>query len=73
MKIRKKSYWLLLVLTLVFTLLAVSTILPDASASKVSQLGYKAHCSYAPISTVICLSLSAVTCTIRKRLFTSME
>ena len=70
MKIRKRGYWVLFILTVLFTLLAVSTILPDVSASKVSRLGYKAHCTYSPISTVICLSLSAITCTIRKHIFT---
>jgi len=73
MKIREKGYWVFLVLTILFTLLAVLTILPDASASKVSRLGYKAHCSYAPISTLICLSLSAITCTTRKYIFTSTK
>ena len=73
MKKQKKGYWLLFTLTIIFTLLAVSTILPDVGASKISRLGYKAHCSYAPISTLICLTLSAITCKIRKRVFTIKE
>jgi len=73
MMLPKKGYWLLFVLTILFTVLAIVTILPDVSASKYSRLGYKAHCSFAPISTAIFVGLSAITCTTRKRLFTSKK
>jgi hypothetical protein len=38
---------------------AVITVIPDSSASKTSILGYKAHCSFTPISTII-LIISAL-------------
>ena len=46
-----KWYWWLLVV--VFALLGVWTLVP-APASKPSLLGYYAHCSFTPISTMIC-------------------
>ena len=73
MKIRKKGYWLLFILTLVFTLAALSTIIPSESASKLCLIGYKAHCTYTPISTIICIIPAGVTCFIRKRFFLSYK
>lgn len=32
---------------------AVITVVPDSSASKINMLGYKSHCSFMPISTII--------------------
>jgi len=32
---------------------ALWTVFPDSSASKESMLGYKSHCSFTPISTII--------------------
>jgi hypothetical protein len=37
----------------IFTILGISTLIP-APASKPSFLGYYAHCSFTPISTIIC-------------------
>jgi hypothetical protein len=37
----------------VFFVLGVTTLIP-APASKPSFLGYYAHCSFTPISTIIC-------------------
>ena len=34
---------------------AIWTLIPDSLASKVCILGYKAHCSFTPISTLILL------------------
>ena len=73
MKIRKKGYWLLFVLTLLFSLAALSTIIPSESASECSMIGYKAHCSFTPISTIICIILAGITCFIRKRFFVSYK
>lgn len=69
MKTKKKGYKLLLFITLLFTLCAISTLIPTEQVSKVSMLGYKAHCSYTPISTIICLALAGGTCIIRKKKF----
>jgi len=47
------------VLSIVSALAGVSTALP-ASASKPCLLGYYAHCSFTPISTVICFVIAGV-------------
>lgn len=73
MKIRKKGYWMLLILTLFFTLLAIFTIIPSDKASKLCLLGYKAHCSFAPLSTIFCAIPAGITCFIRKRFFVSYK
>jgi len=68
MKQRKKGYGAMLVLTILLTLAALSTVIPQASA-KPSMLGYAAHCPYTPVSTIICLALAAMVCVIRKKKF----
>ena len=45
-----KWYWVGII---VAVLAGISTLIP-ASASKACYLGYYAHCSFTPISTVIC-------------------
>ncbi|MGB9671901.1 MAG: hypothetical protein ACPL0C_06995 [Candidatus Bathyarchaeales archaeon] len=52
-----KWYWMLL--TIVFVILGISTLLPT-SASKPSMLGYYAHCTFAPVSTIICWTVAAI-------------
>jgi hypothetical protein len=73
MKIRKKGYWALFILTLFFTLMAVSTIMPSYGASKECMIGYKAHCTFTPISTLLCVIPAGITCFIRKRFFVSYK
>lgn len=73
MKIRKSGYWKLLSMTILFTLLAVLTIIPLDSASKDCLLGYKALCSFTPISTLLCLVPAGIVCFIRKRFFVSYK
>lgn len=73
MKIRKKGYWALLVLTLLFTICALSIILPSERVDEISMLGYKAHCSFTPVSTILCIGLAGLTCFIRKRFFVSYK
>lgn len=51
MKLRYK------VLTLIAVSAAVATVLP-ASASKPCLLGYYAHCSWTPVSTLICMAIA---------------
>jgi len=68
MQLRKTINWmlkLLLLLILVAGAIAsaistVWTIIPDSSASKESMLGYKSHCSFAPISTIILILIAVV-------------
>ncbi len=73
MKVRKRGYAVFLVLTILFTLCAIWTLIPAESASGVCGLGYKAHCTFTPYSTLICLALAALTCKLRKRFFTTQE
>jgi hypothetical protein len=46
-----KWYWWLLVA--IFIVLGISTLIP-APASKPNLLGYRSHCSFTPVSTIIC-------------------
>jgi len=68
---RQPGYAILLSLTIIFTLLAVITLIPSPNAGKECFLGYKAHCSFTPIGTIICLIASGITCLLRKRFFTN--
>ena len=36
------------------------TIVPDSTASKECMLGYKAHCSFTPISTIILIFMAVI-------------
>ena len=49
-----------LIFTAVHFSLAFVTLIPLASASKASLLGYKALCSFSPISTIILLGLAGL-------------
>ena len=40
---------------------AVLTAMPSEKASKLCLLGYKAHCSFTPISTIICIIAALIT------------
>ncbi|MBU1078531.1 MAG: hypothetical protein KKH98_14630 [Spirochaetes bacterium] len=73
MKKRKKGYGILLFITIIFTLAAISTLIPVSSSSKECYLGYKAHCTFTPIGTIICLIAAGSVCKIRKKFFTSQE
>lgn len=56
----KKKGSVHLVFTIVHFSLAVVTLIPMASASKASLLGYKALCSFSPISTIGFLALGGL-------------
>ena len=36
------------------------TLMPDSTASKESMLGYKSHCSFTPISTMILIFMTLI-------------
>ena len=38
----------------------VWTLMPDLTASKESMLGYKSHCTFTPISTIILIFMAVV-------------
>jgi len=71
MKTKKKGYGILLGLTILLTIAAILTVIPNAGASKESMLGYKSICSFAPIATIILLLLADAVCVIRKKVFTA--
>jgi polyferredoxin len=50
----KWYYWLG---TIIFIVLGIWTLIP-APASKPCLLGYYAHCSFTPISTLICFAIA---------------
>lgn len=52
-----KKYWILFI---VLVGLGVWTLLPIPGASKECYLGYYAHCSFTPISTLICFVLAGI-------------
>ena len=56
-----------LIFTGVHFSLAIVTLIPLASASKASLLGYKALCSFSPISTIILLALAGMHIFLLKR------
>jgi len=49
------------ILIVIAILAGVSTLIP-ASASKPCYLGYYAHCTFTPISTLICWGFAWVIC-----------
>ncbi len=61
MEEKKKGYGFMLVLVAFLILVSISTLLPDKSASKdCLLLGYRAHCTFAPISTLICILVTVL-------------
>jgi hypothetical protein len=64
-KIVKFSIKLLILLILIAgaiasAISAIWTLIPETSASKESMLGYKAHCTFTPISTIILIFMAVV-------------
>ncbi len=62
------AYFLLIGLSLVFSVLAVVTMLPNPNASKPNVLGYRSVCTFAPAATALCGLLAGITCILRNRL-----
>jgi hypothetical protein len=56
----KKKSSIHLIFAIVHSSLAVVTLIPMASASKASLLGYKALCSFSPISTIGLFALAGL-------------
>jgi hypothetical protein len=50
---------LLAMFSVAFICLAVATVMPSPEAHRISSLGYRSLCSFAPISTAILLVLAA--------------
>ncbi len=68
----KTSIRALLILSWIFAILAVITMLPF-SASKTNDLGYYSLCSFAPWSALALLLVAAVLLAIRKYLLTRAQ
>ncbi len=68
-KKRKPGYFTLLALSILWVLGALLTIMPAPMMYRECMLGYKAHCTLTPISTVTCVVLAGVTCLVQTRLF----
>ena len=67
---KKPGYYTLLALTVLLALGAVLTIVPISYAYRECMLGYKAHCTLTPISTILCVIMAVITYVVGKRLFT---
>ena len=67
---KKPGYYTLLALTILFALGAVLTIMPISYAYRECMLGYKAHCTLTPISTILCVISAVITFVVGQRLFT---
>jgi hypothetical protein len=65
-----KWYWWLLVA--IFAILGISTLVP-VPASKPNMMGYTSHCSFAPISTIICWIVAVVFYWLGKRKATQIK
>ncbi len=71
MKRKKKAgYYTLLSLTILLAFGAVLTIMPVSYAYKECMLGYKAHCTITPVSTILCIISAAITYVVGQRSFT---
>jgi uncharacterized protein with FMN-binding domain len=61
------AYYALIGVSLLLSILAAITLLPNQNASKPNVLGYRSVCSFAPAATALCGLLAGATCTIRNR------
>lgn len=68
-KDRKGAYAALVVTSGLLAAAAIASLLPDPGARWPSILGYRAFCSFAPISTALCALAALAVCVIRSRLF----
>ncbi len=51
----------LIAVVVILSIAAVKTVIPDSNASKSCLVGYKATCSFTPISTVILILAAVIT------------
>jgi uncharacterized protein with FMN-binding domain len=65
------GYWLMIGGSLLFSVAAAVTLMPNPGASKPNVLGYRSVCSFAPAATALCGLLAGITCTLRNRLVSS--
>jgi hypothetical protein len=65
---KQPGYGILLGLTIISALLAVTTLIP-AGTNPPSVLGYRSLCVWAPWSTLILAALAGTSCKLRSRFF----
>jgi hypothetical protein len=70
---KKPGYYTLLALAILMVLGAVLTMMPISYAYKECMLGYKAHCTLTPVSTILCVIFAAITWMTMNRTFTEMS
>lgn len=70
MRTRKKGYKWLLALTMLLTLSAIVTLIPNPGAGKANMIGYHAICSGTPMSTLVLVICAGAVCYFRKKYFT---
>jgi hypothetical protein len=61
----------LLVVSIVFAVAALATVIPNPGASWENVLGYKSLCTFVPMATAICLLLAELMLVIRAAAFGS--
>lgn len=64
----KTIHLILLIITILFIFLGFKTLLPNAGASKPCLWGYKAACSFTPVSTFILFGIGIMTYYFRVRM-----
>jgi hypothetical protein len=70
---KKPGYYTLLATAILFLLGAVLTVMPMSYAYKECLLGYKAHCTLAPISTTMCAGISGIIFVLTNRYLTETQ
>ena len=69
-KKKKPGYYTLLALAILMLLGAVLTIMPVSYSYKECILGYKAHCTLTPVSTILCIIVAAIIYVVMHKSFT---
>jgi hypothetical protein len=72
-KKKKPGYYTLMALMIMMALGAVMTVMPVSYAYKDCLLGYKAHCTFTPISTILCIIAAVITYQVSQKLFTEVS
>lgn len=56
-----------IVLAVVMIILAIASVLPTGTASKVNILGYNSLCSFSPVSALILIAIAVASILIAKK------
>jgi hypothetical protein len=67
---KKPGYYTLLVLTILLAFGAILTIMPVSWSYKECILGYKAHCTLTPVSTILCIGFAVIIYVVMNKSFT---